>query len=130
MDMPIDSTSGEGAPGWIAIDHVQLAIPTGGEHDARAFYVDRLGFTEVPKPDAMARRGGAWFEAGAVRVHVGVDPSFTPARTAHPALTCRGLDALVAAAGLDAAWSDDVPGLKRCHVSDPFGNRIELIEAV
>jgi len=114
---------------WAAIDHVQLAIPVGGEDTARGFYIDLLGFTEVPKPAAMAKRGGAWFEAGDVRVHVGVDEPFTPARKAHPALTMANLVAFIAASGLEATWNDEIAGVVRCHVFDPFGNRLELIQA-
>lgn len=114
---------------WSGIDHVQLAIPPGGEALARGFYVDRLGLVEVPKPPALAVRGGAWFEAGTTRVHVGVEADFVPARKAHPALLVRDLRSLVDDAGLDARWSDEIPGTLRCHVDDPFGNRLELIEA-
>jgi catechol 2,3-dioxygenase-like lactoylglutathione lyase family enzyme len=114
--------------GWIGIDHVQLAIPAGSDDVARAFYVDVLGLTEVPKPPVLAARGGAWFEAGDVRLHVGVDASFVPARKAHPALVRRRLREFVVDADLDATWADDIEGVVRCHVSDPFGNRIELIE--
>jgi catechol 2,3-dioxygenase-like lactoylglutathione lyase family enzyme len=113
---------------WMGIDHVQLAIPVGGEQAARRFFVGVLGFTEVAKPPSLAARGGAWFEAGATRIHVGTEPDFVPARKAHPALLVRGLRALVADAGIEARWSDEVPGTTRCHVDDPFGNRIELIE--
>lgn len=114
---------------WRGIDHVQVAIPVGGEAEARRFYVDRLGLVERPKPPALAVRGGAWFEAGATRVHVGVESAFAPARKAHPALLVCGLAELVASAALDVTWSDEIPGTVRCHVHDPFGNRIELIEA-
>ena len=41
-----------------AIDHVQLAIPAGGENAARAFYRDLLGLVEQPKPPELAKRGG------------------------------------------------------------------------
>jgi len=114
---------------WMGIDHVQLAIPVGGEDRARAFYVGVLGLTEVPKPVALAVRGGAWFEAGDVRIHVGREDDFVPARKAHPALLVAGLRALVARTGIEARWDEEIPGVERCHVSDPFGNRIELIEA-
>jgi catechol 2,3-dioxygenase-like lactoylglutathione lyase family enzyme len=127
------SDTGRAAAGrtarWRGIDHVQLAIPVGGEDLARAFFVERLGFAEVPKPAALAVRGGAWFESGSTVVHVGVEAEFAPARKAHPALLVAGLRELVAEAGLDARWSDEIPGTVRCHVDDPFGNRIELIEA-
>ncbi len=116
-------------PRWRGIDHVQIAIPIGGEDAARSFYVDLLGLREVPKPEPLAARGGAWFEAGTTRVHVGAEVDFLPARKAHPALLLDGLEAFVEAAGLDVRWSDDVAGSIRCHVDDPFGNRIQLIEA-
>lgn len=120
--------SSENAPRWIGIDHVQLAIPAGGEDEARAFYVGVLGLTEQPKPEVMAARGGAWFEAGEVRVHVGVDDPFVPARKAHPALTMHDLRGFIDASGLDATWNTEIAGVVRCHVDDPFGNRIELVE--
>jgi catechol 2,3-dioxygenase-like lactoylglutathione lyase family enzyme len=114
---------------WRRIDHVQLAIPAGGEARARAFYVEVLGFREVPKPAVLAARGGCWFESGAVRVHVGVDPDFRPARKAHPALVVERLRELVRDRGLDIVWSDEIPGTVRGFVHDPFGNRIELVDA-
>jgi catechol 2,3-dioxygenase-like lactoylglutathione lyase family enzyme len=114
---------------WLGIDHVQLAIPTGQEAAARAFYVGTLGMVEVPKPPAMAARGGAWFRAGPTEIHVGVEADFVPARKAHPALLVADLHDVVARTGLAATWSDEIPGTLRCHVDDPFGNRIELIDA-
>jgi catechol 2,3-dioxygenase-like lactoylglutathione lyase family enzyme len=114
---------------WYAIHHVQLAIPVGAEDVARAYWVDRLGFSEVPKPPALAARGGAWFEAGGTAIHVGVETEFAPARKAHPALLVSGLADLVETAALDVRWSDEIPGSLRCHTDDPFGNRIELIDA-
>lgn len=119
------------APAVHALDHVQLAIPPGGEEAARGFYVGVLGMREVPKPAALAGRGGVWLEGGAARVHLGAEAEFRPARKAHPALRVDGLDALLArceAAGV--AVQRDVPldGCRRAHVSDPFGNRVELVE--
>jgi catechol 2,3-dioxygenase-like lactoylglutathione lyase family enzyme len=111
-----------------AIDHVQLAMPRGGEDQARRFYADRLGLVEEPKPPVLAARGGCWFAAGSVRVHLGVDADFRAARKAHPGFRVAGLAAFVAGRGLDVQWEDDVPGLVHCYVDDPFGNRIELIE--
>jgi len=116
-------------PTWVAIDHVQLAMPVGGEPMAREFYVGVLGFVEMPKPTVMAARGGCWFEADQVRLHLGAEAEFVPARTAHPALLCRGLRSFIATNELAATWNDEIVGTVRCHIDDPFGNRIELIEA-
>lgn len=123
------SAKTSGRSRWQGIDHVQLAIPVGQEDAARAFYVGTLGMVEVPKPPALAARGGAWFRAGNTEIHVGVEADFVPARKAHPALLVTDLREFVAAAGLDARWSDDIPGTTRCHLDDPFGNRLELIDA-
>src|SRR5262252_123060 len=113
------------------LDHVQLAMPPGGEERAEAFYAGLLGLKRVPKPERLAVRGGAWFENGSVRIHLGVESDFRPARKAHPALMVRGFDALCAAlkeAGVSIRPDDEIPSVRRCHVDDPFGNRIELIE--
>ncbi|MDX6452130.1 MAG: hypothetical protein QOH16_2179 [Gaiellaceae bacterium] len=114
------------------IDHVQVAAPAGCEAEARAFYGDLLGMEELPKPAALAARGGCWFAAGAQELHVGVEDPFTPARKAHPGLIVTDLDALVerlAAAGLDVSWDEAIRGTRRFHTSDPFGNRLELRQA-
>ena len=113
-----------------AIDHVQLAMPEGEEERARAFYGALLGLIELPKPPELAVRGGCWFASGSVQIHLGVEADFCPARKAHPALRCIDYDELIArlwAAGVDVHDDANIPGVRRCHISDPFGNRIELI---
>jgi catechol 2,3-dioxygenase-like lactoylglutathione lyase family enzyme len=115
-----------------ALHHVQLAIPRGREEDARAFYAGVLGFTELPKPPHLAKRGGAWFRSGSAEVHLGVEDDFRPAKKAHPALLVddlAGLAATCAAAGYAAVSDQPLDGFDRLYVDDPFGNRIELLQA-
>ena len=115
---------------FVAIDHVQLAMPVGEEDRARGFYGELLGMTEITKPEELAKRGGCWFGSGSVQIHLGVEVDFRPAKKAHPALRCGDYDALTArlrAAGVDVRNDNSIPGVRRCHVSDPFGNRIELV---
>ena len=115
-----------------SIDHVQLAIPAGKEDHARAFYGRLLGMVEIEKPAELKKRGGCWFQSGIVQIHLGVEPEFRPARKAHPALRCVDYDGLTArlkSAGLELIDDSTIPGVGRCHISDPFGNRIELIHA-
>jgi catechol 2,3-dioxygenase-like lactoylglutathione lyase family enzyme len=117
-------------PPFLALDHVQLAMPPGSEDAARRFYRDLLGMIEIPKPPELVKRGGAWFASGSVQLHLGVEPDFQPAKKAHPALLCRDYDALLnalRAAGLSVQPDNNMPGVRRCHIHDPFGNRIELI---
>ena len=114
-----------------AIEHVQLAMPAGGEALARGFYMGLLGLEERVKPSALAARGGCWFESGAVKLHLGVEADFRPARKAHPALLVEALDALaerLRAAGCAVRDDELLEGYDRVYVDDPFGNRIELME--
>ena len=114
-----------------SLHHVQLAMPVGGEPRAREFYQDLLGIPEVPKPTTMARRGGCWFERGGLRVHLGVEAEFRPARKAHPAFVVSGLPALAArlrAARHECREDSELEGYDRLFVDDPFGNRVELLE--
>ena len=113
------------------LDHVQLAMPAGGEAEAIAFYEGLLGIPEVPKPPHLAVRGGCWFERGDLKVHLGVDADFRPAVKAHPAFIVDDIDSLVAAitaAGYEVVDDEPLEGYARCYTSDPFGNRIELME--
>ncbi|WP_409058151.1 VOC family protein [Streptomyces sp. SYP-A7185] len=113
------------------VDHVQLAAPPGSEARLRAFYCGVLGMTEVPKPGALAARGGCWFEAGDVRLHLGIEEGFRPARTAHPGLRVRDIFAYadrLAARGAEVTWDDALPGHHRFYTTDPAGNRLEFLQ--
>lgn len=117
----------------LGIDHVQLAMPQGGEDMARAFYEGALGLAETPKPADLAARGGCWFVGGNAHIHLGVEQDFHAARKAHPALLVDDLDALVARLaehGCEATPGRPLDGYKRVDIADPFGNRIELMQKV
>ncbi len=114
----------------VSLHHVQLAMPPGREAEARDFYSKVLGFEELPKPEHLARRGGAWFRAGSAELHLGVEDDFRPAKKAHAALLVDDLAELLArcsAAGVDVTTDQPLPGYERAYVRDPFGNRIELL---
>jgi catechol 2,3-dioxygenase-like lactoylglutathione lyase family enzyme len=116
----------------VALDHVQLAMPPGQEDAADRFYSGVLGMVPIPKPAPLAARGGRWYGAGEVQVHLGVEADFRPARKAHPALRVADFGDLktrLETVGATWRWDDDLPGVRRIYVDDPFGNRIELIEA-
>jgi catechol 2,3-dioxygenase-like lactoylglutathione lyase family enzyme len=116
----------------IGLDHVQLAIPEGGEDTARGFFAGLLGMTEVPKP-ANLSPSGCWFTGGALNLHLGVDPAFRPALKAHPAFLVEDLPVLrerLTAVGCVIREDKPVDGYQRFFTEDPFGNRIELMERV
>ncbi|ENY80841.1 VOC family protein [Sphingopyxis sp. MC1] len=115
----------------LALDHVQIAMPMGGEAQARAFYGALLGLAELPKPADMAARGGCWFALGDRQLHLGVEGDFRPARKAHVALATDALDALrarVEAHGHPTKDDSPVDGRYRFFTEDPFGNRIEFMD--
>jgi catechol 2,3-dioxygenase-like lactoylglutathione lyase family enzyme len=115
----------------VGLHHVQLAAPRGSEESLRHFYGTMLGMTEVPKPPALAARGGAWFRSGALELHLGIEDDFRPARKAHPGIVVSDIDALVRRLednGLAVQWDDQFPGFRRCYIADPHGNRLELLE--
>ncbi len=113
-----------------AIDHVQIAIPVGGEDAARPFYRDLLGLTEVAKTGVQAARGGCWFESGQIKVHLGVEEPFRANRKAHVAFVVdavSGLGERATAAGYETKTDDDLEGYERVFIYDPFGNRLEFL---
>lgn len=117
----------------VRLDHVQLAMPKGGEDLARRFYCDILGLDEAHKPENLARRGGCWFTRGDIHVHLGVQSDFRPATKAHPAFVVSNLAALRARlddAGFRCLDDEPLDGFRRTYTSDPFGNRIELMEEI
>ena len=98
------------------VHHVQITVPRGAEGAARAFYCDVLGMREVPKPQALAGRGGLWLAAGGggddgagprgPLVHVGAEDGVDRAATkAHVAYEVRGL----------AAWRGAWNGTASAH---------------
>ena len=108
-------------------------MPAGQEDEARAFYGDLLGFPEVAKPENLAKRGGCWFETGNLQLHVSVEKEFAPARKAHVAYEVDDLDAMRArfeAAGVAIVEDEPLPGYRRFYVADPFGNRVEILQAL
>ena len=114
-----------------AIDHVQIAIPVGGEAQARPFYGDLLGLTEVPKPAEMAKRGGCWFEAAGVKVHLGVEQDIRANVKAHVAFVVDDVADIASratAAGYETKANDEIDGVERVFIFDPFGNRLEFLK--
>ena len=112
------------------LHHVQLAMPEGAEADAVAFYEGILDVPRVGKPSHLAMRGGCWFESSEVRIHLGVEKDFRPAKKAHPAFLVRdiaGLRGRLERAGVETLDDEALPGYDRFYASDPFGNRLEFV---
>jgi catechol 2,3-dioxygenase-like lactoylglutathione lyase family enzyme len=112
------------------LDHVQIAIPRGQEEEARRFYRDIVGLSEIDKPEALRHRGGVWFELGNNQLHLGVADPFAPAKKAHPGINCTELETLadrLRLAGIPVTWDGTLGDRRRLYTQDPFGNRLEFI---
>ena len=116
------------------IHHVQITIAAADEAAARDFYVNVLGLRPAAKPDSLLGRGGFWVEIDDQQLHVGVEEGVDRARTkAHVAYQVDDLAAWherLAAAGVAALESVPIPGYDRFECRDPFGNRLEIIQAL
>lgn len=120
-------------PHIAGIDHVQVAIPPNADDAARAFYGGVLGLPEIPKPAPLNASGGAWFLAGSSQLHIGGQAGCVPAKKAHPAFVIEDFEAyctLLRERGVQVREEVQVYGRRRAGIEDPFGNRIELIEAM
>ncbi|TMV50984.1 glyoxalase [Paenibacillus mesophilus] len=116
---------------YLGLDHVQVAVPLGGEETAKTFYGELLGMEEIPKPDVLLKRGGIWFQCGSHQLHIGVQDEFTAASKAHPAFEVNGIEALrskLVSHGIEIVEDVPLEGVVRFHIRDPFGNRIEFVE--
>lgn len=114
-----------------SIDHIQLAAPKNSEAKARKFFVDLLGFQEIEKPELLKKNGGAWFIAGTIQLHIGVEADFIPAKKAHPAFHVKNIGKLKEYLDKkNVSYTDDnrLPGANRFYLEDPFGNRLEFLE--
>lgn len=115
----------------VGLHHVLIAAPPGCEEEARAFYGGLLGLPEIPKPAGLRERGGVWFRCGQQEIHVGVEADFRPARKAHPAFLVQDLDGLrqrLVNRGIPVTDDVPLPGYRRFHARDPFGNRLEFLQ--
>lgn len=117
------------AVGITCIDHVQMTVPKALEAECLAFYRTVLALKEIPKPEELRARGGAWFEIGTLQFHIGVDPDPSPKSKRHVCFLVPDLAAAkasVVARGVMIEEEGVAEGLARFFVRDPAGNRIEI----
>ena len=111
------------------LSHINITMPKGGEEAARKFYTEYLGLRELPKPELLGLRGGVWFDAGGLHLHVSVEEERAGAdKQRHFGLGCGDLEGLKARLESAGVLIEDGPPAqwKRFFTYDPFGNRIEI----
>ena|ERR1700694_907249 len=118
----------------ISLHHAQICIPKGTEAEGRRFYCDVLGLPEIEKPVSLQGRGGFWLQVGDRQVHVGTEgPADRAATKAHVAYEVDDLEAWRAKLqthGITILEGVSIPGYDRFEFRDPFGNRVEFIQAL
>lgn len=112
------------------LDHIQICIPHGKENEAREFYLDILGFREIPKPKELLKNGGFWCQAADIQLHVGVEDGFNNSKR-HSAFEIENLSEVkkyLLSNNVKIKEDIEIHGIKRFSIFDPFNNRIELLE--
>lgn len=115
------------------LNHVDIIIPKGSETQAREFYCEFLGLGEISKPANLQKNGGLWLTLGEIQIHLSVQDGYDPGKTkAHLAYEVEDLSLvkeLLKKRGVKFNENSPVPGFVRGDIRDPFGNRIEFLEA-
>ncbi len=118
----------------IALHHVQITIPKGSEEQGKDFYCGILGLKEIEKPDSLKGRGGFWLQLGHQEVHVGTENGFDRLSTkAHIAYQVEDIDywkTKLVEHQIEIIESVPIPSYERFEFRDPFGNRLEIIQAI
>ena len=112
-------------------EHVQLAMPSGREQDAVAFYERLAGSLRSPSQRTWQRQAGAGSSTAISRCTSASRRSSS--RLARPSLPSSVQDvrrraAAISAAGFEVMDDEPLAGYDRVYVYDPFGNRLELME--
>ncbi len=118
----------------LGLHHAQITIPRGAEEQGRQFYCHLLGLPEIEKPEALQGRGGFWLQVGDRQVHVGTEDGVkrtgTKAHLAYQVIDVEAWQKRLQENGVEALDSVPLPGYKRFEIRDPFGNRVEFIQAL
>ena len=112
------------------LSHVNVTVPPSLEEAAKHFYGVIMGLQEVPKPAESKGRGGAWYQLGAVQLHLSREDAPDNSSKRH---VCYSVADLTEAeqqfrdAGVEVIPDElPIPGCPRFYVHDPGGNRIEI----
>ncbi len=116
------------------IHHVQITIPSDAVDQARQFYLQQLGLTEIAKPASLQHRGGFWMQLGDMQIHVGIEDTIDRYQyKGHIAYQVNDLEvwrSKIRSYDLEILESIAIEGYERFEFRDPFGNRIEIIQTL
>ena len=119
-----------------SIHHVNVTVPKSLEEAAKHFYGVVMELQEVPKPEGSRARGGAWYQLGALQLHLSIEGPLGESCISkrHVCYTVANLaeaEERFRSAGVEIVPDDlPTPGWSRFYVRDPGGNRLEIAQAV
>lgn len=118
----------------LGLHHAQITIPKGAEEEGKKFYCEVLCLAEIEKPESLKGRGGFWLKVGEQEVHVGTEDGVDRTKTkAHLAYKVKDLSYWKTALGqrdIEILDSVPIPHFERFEFTDPFGNRVEMIQEI
>ena len=118
------------------INHAQITVPRAAEEASKRFYREVMGLEEIPKPEPLRGRGGAWYRHGALEIHVSVEDGANDNAASRRHICYVVADIARAEAAMRAAGVQIIPdnqpveGWARFYVRDPGDNRIEIAARV
>jgi catechol 2,3-dioxygenase-like lactoylglutathione lyase family enzyme len=114
------------------VQHVSITRPHGSDEEARKFYGEVLGLTEITVPETLSDLDLIWYQVGPDELHlVGEEDPNNGNSARHFSIEVDDLEALrrgFASAGVAIQVVTPIPGRPRLFVTDPFGNGIEFTE--
>jgi catechol 2,3-dioxygenase-like lactoylglutathione lyase family enzyme len=118
----------------VEINHVNITVPEAAEETTKQFYKNILGLEEIPKPDNLKKRGGAWFRQGALEIHLSVEDTASDNAASRRHVCYLVADIAKAEQSFRVAGIEVIPdrrpveGWLRFYVHDPGGNRLEIAQ--
>jgi catechol 2,3-dioxygenase-like lactoylglutathione lyase family enzyme len=118
------------------VQHVSVPMPPGGNDEARRFYGDTLGFTEITPPSVLGTERFVWYAVGddGHEVHVyTMDPFVQSSPSQHFCVQVEDGPAFrqkLTAAGYPVNEEPVINNRPRFSTVDPFGNKVEITEIV
>lgn len=122
--------------GITELNHIQTTVLSAVEQAAKHFYGTLLGLEEIPKPESLRSRGGAWYRCGPVELHLSIEdlPADNRESRRHVCFVVQNLaeaERATREAGIEIIPDNrPIRGWRRFYIRDPGGNRIEIAERI
>jgi catechol 2,3-dioxygenase-like lactoylglutathione lyase family enzyme len=120
------------------LQHISIEIEAGREDEARRFYGEALGLKEKRRPMGLRDRALIWFDVGDGEdeihlIRMDRDAFTGPRREDHLCIEVDDIEAMrthLRQQDVPVQETSVIDNRPRFFVTDPFGNRIELVQIV